>query len=569
MGRCEAMIGWNHARKYIAIGTGCALLLVGVFLCVYFGTRGSSRPGFAQDAQARAGEGEGTVHISGTAPIGRIDDDFVCATLDWWPPDKCDYGTCSWGNATLLDLDLSNPTLLNAIKAFSPLKIRMGGTLQDRVTYETKGHPQPCNTFVKDSSAMFGFSDGCLPMSRWDELNIFLQKAGAVGVFGLNALTGRTIQPDGSAVGAWDSTNAEALMNYTVSKNYTIRGWELGNELCGNGIGTRVAADQYAADVRTLQNLVQKIYQGSGPMPLLIAPGGFFDAIWFTEFASKTSTSLQVITQHIYNLGSGVDDHLVEKILSPTYLNGGFNTLSSLRSILKSTNTPAIAWVGEAGGAYNSGQNHVSNAFLFSFWYLDQLGMASTYDTKTYCRQTLIGGNYGLLNTTTFVPNPDYYSALLFHRLMGRNVLLTSFNGTESIRAYAHCSKVSQGITILLINLSGHKTVQVHVSTDNATVDAALLMMQHKNKTGSSEGASMETSSKVGVNAREEYHLRAKDGDLHSQTMLLNGKLLAVNSTGLIPSMEPVTVNPSSPIAVAPYSIVFAHIPDIRPPACT
>jgi len=26
------------------------------------------------------------------------------------------------------------------------------------------------------------------------------------------------------------------------------------------------------------------------------------------------------------------------------------------------------AWVGEAGGAYNSGGNHVSNTFLNSFW---------------------------------------------------------------------------------------------------------------------------------------------------------------------------------------------------------
>lgn len=41
--------------------------------------------------------------------------------------------------------------------------------------------------------------------------------------------------------------------------------------------------------------------------------------------------------------------------------------------------------------------------------YLDQLGMTSTYDTKTYCRQTLVGGNYGLLDTLTFLPNPDYY----------------------------------------------------------------------------------------------------------------------------------------------------------------
>lgn len=35
--------------------------------------------------------------------------------------------------------------------------------------------------------------------------------------------------------------------------------------------------------------------------------------------------------------------------------------------------------------------------------------MSASYDTKTYCRQTLIGGNYGLLDTNTFVPNPDYY----------------------------------------------------------------------------------------------------------------------------------------------------------------
>lgn len=35
--------------------------------------------------------------------------------------------------------------------------------------------------------------------------------------------------------------------------------------------------------------------------------------------------------------------------------------------------------------------------------------MVSTFDTKAYCRQSLIGGNYGLLNTTTFAPNPNYF----------------------------------------------------------------------------------------------------------------------------------------------------------------
>jgi len=47
---------------------------------------------------------EGSVHIDGRNSIGEIDEDFICATLDWWPPEKCDYGTCSWGHASLLNL---------------------------------------------------------------------------------------------------------------------------------------------------------------------------------------------------------------------------------------------------------------------------------------------------------------------------------------------------------------------------------------------------------------------------------------------------------------------------------
>lgn len=46
----------------------------------------------------------GNVFVNGSSAIGRIDSDFICATLDWWPPEKCDYGTCSWGHASLLNL---------------------------------------------------------------------------------------------------------------------------------------------------------------------------------------------------------------------------------------------------------------------------------------------------------------------------------------------------------------------------------------------------------------------------------------------------------------------------------
>lgn len=48
--------------------------------------------------------GGAAVIVDGTNPIATTDEDFVCATLDWWPPEKCDYGTCAWGLASMLNL---------------------------------------------------------------------------------------------------------------------------------------------------------------------------------------------------------------------------------------------------------------------------------------------------------------------------------------------------------------------------------------------------------------------------------------------------------------------------------
>ena len=84
-----------------------------------------------------------------------------------------------------------------------------------------------------------------------------------------------------------------------------------GNELTGNGVGAGVAADQYASDINTLQSMVQKIYASYEAKPLVIGPGGFFDASWYTEFIDKTLKSLQVVTHHIYNLGPGILSVLV------------------------------------------------------------------------------------------------------------------------------------------------------------------------------------------------------------------------------------------------------------------
>ncbi|KAJ4974436.1 hypothetical protein NE237_007610 [Protea cynaroides] len=516
---------------------------------------------------------EVTLVVKGDKNIAEIHNSFICATIDWWPPEKCNYQQCPWGESSILNLDLSHPLLAKAIQAFKPLRIRLGGSLQDQVVYDVGNMNSSCLPFRKMAGGLFGFSNGCLPMARWDDLNHFLNNTGAFVTFGLNALYGRHKPRKGAWVGAWDSSNARDFIKYTISKGYHIDSWEFGNELSGKGVEASVGPQQYGKDLINLRALINELYGKSHNKPLILAPGGFYDQQWFTKFLQVSGSAVtNVVTHHIYNLGAGNDPNLVNKILNPHYLSQISRTFSNLEDTIQTHGPWASAWVGEAGGAYNSGGHLVSNTFVNSFWYLDQLGMSSKHNTKAYCRQTLIGGNYGLLDTTTFVPNPDYYSALLWHRLMGKGVLALDGEASPFLRTYAHCLKGRGGIVLLLINFSNNTEVRVTVQNnmninlhvEEKTIHRDNSFMHGLKKTVSWIGR--KAADEEGL--REEYHLTPKDGYLRSQTMVLNGTPLELTEDEDIPILEPVLVNVKFPILVAPLSIAFVAFPDFEAGAC-
>ena len=68
---------------------------------------------------------------------------------------------------------------------------------------------------------------------------------------------------------------------------------------------------------------------------------------------------------------------------------------------------------------------------------------------------------------------------------------------------------------------------------------------------------------------REEYHLMAKDGNLQSKTMLLNGVPLELGDDGSVPAMNPVLVVVDSPLYLAPTSIAFVVLPKFEAKACS
>jgi len=136
--------------------------------------------------------------------------------------------------------------------------------------------------------------------------------------------------------------------------------------------------------------------------------------------------------------------------------------------------------------------------------------------SQVYCRQTLLGGNYGLLDSQRdFEPNPDYYALMLWRQLMGARVLLVVPDVSHPhLRAYAQCTHKSMGmrgdVTLLLLNLHPNKTVGVDT-----------------------HGAGLRD--KLSQHGRTEYHMMAAGatptygGDVRGKDVYLNGHLLKVS----------------------------------------
>ncbi|KAB1668800.1 hypothetical protein ES319_1Z108200v1 [Gossypium barbadense] len=295
-------------------------------------------------------------------------------------------------------------------------------------------------------------------------------------------------------------------MKYTISKGYKVDSYEF----------------------------VKELHPDPKTQPKVLGPSGYYDEKWFNSFLEVSGHDVvDGVTHHIYNLGPGDDPNMITKIQDPSYLNQVARTYKGVLNIVNKFKPQSGAWVSESGGALHGGAKDLSPTFADGFWYLDQLGMASTYNHKVFCRQTLIGGNYALLNTTTSIPNPDYYGALLWHRLMGSTVLAVTQESNPNLRVYAHCAKKKPGISTIFINLSKDSSFNVTLSN-------------YEHQSRNSRSTDVAKPEFRGSKDREEYHLAALAGNIQGQIVLLNDVPMVPTETFDIPTMEPKLVNAST-----------------------
>ena len=402
----------------------------------------------------------------------RVDDRFLSVAVDsslavgghWWSPDgSVEPGL---GRQRVEPFDFSSARLRELTRELAPGYLRIGGTEADRIYYDMD---------ERHAAAPPAGYELVLTRAEWDGMASFSRETGLDLFFTLNA--GPSAR---DAEGQWQTANAEHLMQYALSRGDRIAVLELGNEINAYwfGYGPRQQPDgaTVAADGARLRTLASRYY----PEALLVGPGEFYWPRVGSPFASQTNVleglleagggaAFDALTWHYYPQQSrrcplATRRASLSELLDPAFLDEISHWAGDIEA-KRDAHAPGLPlWLGETGNAQCGGEPLVSDRFVSSLWWVDELGLTAARGQRVVVRQALVGSDYGLLDQATLEPRPDYFASVLFKRLMGPLALDVERNreGDPFIRTYAHCTPHQPGkSTLLAVNL--HRTEEAVV----------------------------------------------------------------------------------------------------------
>ena len=408
----------------------------------------------------------------GTETLREVDERYLSFAIDtsavvggkWWDPRaESTEGGSGTVNAPIFDFARDRLDVLTS--ALAPAILRIGGSEADKVFYDprvTSGSPDPPEGY---ESVMTG--------EQWDDVTDFADRNGLDLVFTLNA--GPAARDE---VGVWQPENAEALLAYSREQGDDVAGWELGNELnlywFVHGLGDQVPAEQYADDLRAARGLVGEYYpssdvsgQGAAFWPVFGEPLGVFFGFQ-DDYARLSGTDTDVFSWHYYPQQSKRGQIASRRaypgrLLDPSNLDEAAHW-ADRNAALRDEHAPqAPLWLAETGNAQFGGEPGLSDRYLASLWWMDQLGLLARHEHDVVIRQTLAGSNYQLITDDTLEPLPDYWASLLWKRLMGTEVLEAAASGedADTLRVYAHRTPDADGVTLLAVNLDPQRQAEV------------------------------------------------------------------------------------------------------------
>lgn len=428
--------------------------------------------------------------------------------------------------------DLGNQRLRNLTSALAPLYIRYGGTTSNSVYFHDSDTATP-------RVAPEGFQH-VLTRERWRVALDFAQAVDAKVVTGFTVSEGVRDE-----AGAWTPVHAAPWLEYTRSIGEEIYAAELFNEPNAREPGIREepeSAEDYARDFGRLAELRDDIAPDlklAGPGIAMLGlpfPIPSLTQVSAEDYATASPQSaFDIVSYHFYGAlaercadpespqGVSADDALTEAWLARS--DGEFQKHRELRD----NYAPGAAiWLTETGTAACGGTRW-QPTFLETFRFLDTQARLAKQGLDAMITHALISGSNGVIDEQTFMPNANYWAALMWRRLMGTRIL-DAGPIQEGLHVYAHCQRgVPGGVTLLAINLRDE--------AEAVTVDGPADL----------------------------YALTAPE--LQSRTVLLNGQPLELGAGDSVPA-TPGQRQPAGVVQLSPTSVNFIALPQAENPAC-
>lgn len=336
------------------------------------------------------------------------------------------------------------------VRALGPAYLRVGGSEADKIHYFS---PQ-----FEEKDPLI------LTKKQWRRLHSFVRRNNLKLVFTCKYGLFRRKHH-----GNWHGTELEALLEYSRKKGFKIDVFELGNELNAywafHGFAAQPGPKNLARDYDTFAELVKTYY----PKAKISGPGSAF---WprlgetirpFTNltesFLKQITVPLDIINWHYYPFQSErapfrTRTAKIKHLIDPRSFADYGVYCDRLGGWRDSLQPKAEIWTGETGSAQCGGQPYLSDRWASAFWWADQLGQGALHDQKVMVRQSLIGGDYGMIDRHSLKPRPDYWVSWVWQQMMGRTVY-SAKSDNPSVRTYLHQHRNGKDLALMLINLSG------------------------------------------------------------------------------------------------------------------
>jgi hypothetical protein len=433
-------------------------------------------------------------------------------------------------------IDLSNPRLRKLAAGLAPSYVRVSGTWANSTYFHDSDDPAP-------AAPPTGFG-GVLTRQQWRSVVDFAHAVDA------KIVTSFAISPGvRDASGIWTPVEAKKFLAYTHQIGGSIAAAEMFNEPSFASMGGAPKgydAAVYGKDFKVFHPFVKK----AAPEMIILGPGSVGESGILTggmpgvpmlkseDMLIASGPGIDAFSYHFYGGVSkrcargGVSAAQVtpEAALSVEWLSRTDRDEAYYAALRDRFLPGGAIWNTETGEAACGGDPWAAD-FIDSFRYLNQLGTLAKRGVQVVIHNTLAASDYALIDEATLLPRPNYWSALLWRKMMGTNVLDAGSSPSPDLHLYAHCLRNQPGgVALLVINAE---------RTDSQELDLPTVS--------------------------ERYTLTAKD--LMDNKVELNGSELKLTTNGDLP---PLTAKPQSAghVTFSPASITFLAIPKAGNAAC-